>query len=151
MGARGPKPAPTVLKLLRGETRPSRVNHAEPTLPPPSTLSPPPTLKGAGLREWLRLVGSLSTAGVLTDGDMSLFEDFCRALSDLRRCEAKAARLGLERAIATGVQGTAIKLRAQVTQLRAHLGLTPSSRSGIRGTVKPPVSKLDSLLSRRRG
>ena len=30
MGRRGPAPTPTKLKLLRGETRPSRINRAEP-------------------------------------------------------------------------------------------------------------------------
>ena len=35
MGRRGPAPTPTKVKRLRGETRPSRLNHAEP-LPHPA-------------------------------------------------------------------------------------------------------------------
>ena len=132
MGARGPKRQPTALRLAKGETRPSRVNFDEPQLPAPSTLEPPAWLAGAGLQEWRRLAEPLKAAGVLTEGDRGAFTDYCGALSDLRRYEAKAKRVGLELAIAKGFAGMVLKLRAQVTQLRAHLGLSPSSRASVK-------------------
>jgi P27 family predicted phage terminase small subunit len=137
MGRRGFAPAVTAEKIAKGERRPSRVNYAEPQLDGPSSLQPPAGLKGAGLTEWTRQIAHLSERGVLTTADLTAFEDYCRALTELRRYEAKARAAGLELAIAKGFQGMVIKLRAQVNQLRQQCGLTPSSRSGVKATPKP--------------
>lgn len=134
MGLRGPKRQPTVLQLAKGETRPSRLNREEPRLPALATLDPPAWLTGAGLQEWRRLAEPLKVAGVLTEGDRGAFTDYCQALSDLRRYEAKAKRVGLELAIAKGYAGMTLKLRAQVKVLRAELGLSPSSRASVKAT-----------------
>jgi hypothetical protein len=40
MGRRGPAPTPTKVKMLRGETRPSRLNHREP-MPSPDVPKMP--------------------------------------------------------------------------------------------------------------
>lgn len=137
MGARGPRAAPTILKLMRGESRPSRVNRDEPELPPPTSPEPPKELTGEGVVEWRRLIGMLTQTGVLTDADLGAFEDYCLALTELRRYERQAAEVGAELAIAKGYAGLTVKLRAQVAQLRSHLGLTPSSRSGVKAAKKP--------------
>jgi P27 family predicted phage terminase small subunit len=110
------------------------VNYHEPDLPAPSAtdLAPPTSLKGVGRQEWMRLAQSLSVAGVLTAADRSAFLDYCLALSDLRRYEAKARRAGLELSIAKGYANQIVKLRTQVTALRSHLGLTPSSRAAVK-------------------
>jgi hypothetical protein len=47
MGRRGPKTAPLAVQLAKGESRPSRVNHAEPNLPATSA-EPPASLSGIG-------------------------------------------------------------------------------------------------------
>lgn len=132
MGRRGPPQAPTAEKTAKGETRPSRVNHKEPELPPVSTHRSPKGLDGAGKREWERLCPMLVAAAVLKDSDLMALEDYCRTISDLRKYENAAKRAGAERAIAKGTQGMVIKLRAQANQLRQQLGLTPSSRSNLR-------------------
>lgn len=152
MGRRGPAPAPSPLKLAKGERRPSRVNYDEPTLEPASTLEPPPDLAGLGLEEWTRLIGMLSERGVLTEADLSAFGDYCRALTELRRYEATSLAAGEELAIAKGYQGMVIKLRAQVNQLRQQCGLTPSSRSGVKAvkgkdkTANDPAARYLSAL-----
>ena len=128
------RPEPTAIRLAKGETRPSRVNYDEPVLPAPPSLTPPADLKGAGRTEWLRLGDSLRVAGVLTEADRSAFADYCYALSDLRRYEAKARRVGLELAIAKGYANQVRHLRAQVSMLRSHLGLTPSSRTSVKAS-----------------
>lgn len=145
MGARGPKPQPSALKLLRGNPGKRAVNKDEPTLPAPSrgALEPPEELQGAGRAEWERLVGDLVTGGVLTVADMGAFEDYCRGLSDLRRYEAKAKKAGPELAIAKGYQGMVVKLRAQVAQLRDRVGCSPSGRSQVKRASVPAVSKLE--------
>ena len=132
MGGKGFPPAPTAIKLAKGERRPSRVNYDEPQMAKPESLRPPSGLKGAGLREWQAQAKNLADRGVLTDADLTAFEDYCRALSELRNYEAKARKSGLELAIAKGYQGMVLKLRTQVNQLRQQCGLTPSSRTGVR-------------------
>jgi P27 family predicted phage terminase small subunit len=134
MGRRGFPAASRTEKLAKGERRPSRVNYAEPELPPPATLDPPAGLDGEGRAEWARQIAHLTDRGVLTAPDLTAFEDYCRALEELRRFEAKAKRAGPELAIAKGYQGMVIKLRAQVSHLRQQCGLTPASRSGVKAT-----------------
>ena len=128
----GRTPQPTALKLAKGERRPSRVNYDEPKMAPPESLKPPTGLSGAGLKEWTARAKDLADRGVLTDADLTAFEDYCRALSELRAYEAKAKKAGLELAIAKGYQGMVLKLRTQVNQLRQQCGLTPSSRGGVK-------------------
>ena len=120
------------MKLAKGESRPSRVNYDAPVLPAPENIAPPQGLGGAGKAEWMSQIGHLTTRGVLTAADLSAFEDYCRALTDLRLYEQKAKKSGPELAIAKGYQGMVIKLRAQCNQLRQQIGLTPSSRSGVK-------------------
>jgi P27 family predicted phage terminase small subunit len=131
MGSRGPKSAPTAIKLAKGERRPSRVNHSEPDLPAVSSLPTPRGLTGAGKREWKRIAAILRDAGILRETDTVVLENYCRSLTNLRDFETKAVEFGPEKAIATGIQGVVIKLRAQVNALGRELGLTPSSRSSI--------------------
>src|SRR5260221_4479192 len=127
MGRRGPRPAPSAVKRAKGETRPSRVNAAEPELEAPKNLEPPKDLVGPGRAEWIRLAQALSTRGVLTEGDLTIFEEYCRALTDLRRYERRASKTPTAVAIATGLLGAVTRLRGQLRQLAAELGLSPSS------------------------
>jgi len=143
LGRRGPAPAPTLLRLAKGERRPSRVNYEEPVVAPVATTAAPAGLDGAGLAEWVRLIGELTTKGLLTIADLTAFENYCRALSELRAYEAEAKKVGHELAIAKGYQGMAVKLRSQVNQLGAACGLSPSSRSGVKGSRKPEESSKD--------
>jgi P27 family predicted phage terminase small subunit len=155
MGTRGPKSRSAVLAFQSNETRPSRVNRDEPDLPAAKATPPPASLKGEGRREWLRLAPQLLQRGLLREADLSCFEDYCRALSDLRAYEHKARKVGLERAIAAGFQGMTVKLRAQVASLRNHLGLTPVSRASVRqvggGASSSPKGSIDAFLAQKRG
>jgi len=142
----GRTPQPTAVQVAKGERRPSRVNYEEPHLDAPSGVEPPHGLQGAGLAEWTRQIQHLSERGVLTTADLTAFEDYCRALTDLRRYEAKARKAGLELAIAKGYQGMVVKLRAQVNQLRQQCGLTPASRTGVKAHPKPTESPAERYL-----
>lgn len=143
MGRRGPAPTPTLLKLAKGERRPSRVNYEEPQLPAPDSTEPPAGLEGQGLAEWKRLVPQLAASGHLTVADMAGFEDYCRALTDLRTYEARQKKAGPELAIAKGYAGMTVKLRAQVAQYRSRLGLDPTSRSSVKAARKQEESPRD--------
>lgn len=74
---RGRKPKRAALKLASGETRPSRVNYAEPDMPLPASLEPPKRLKGAGLAMWREHAEPLTTAGSLKSSDIPLFAHVC--------------------------------------------------------------------------
>jgi P27 family predicted phage terminase small subunit len=136
---------------MRGETRPSRTNPDEPQLPEPTSAAqrPPATLTGEGRREWQRLIATLIARGVLTDADLAGFQDYCLALSDLRRYELKAKRAGAESAIQKGLAGMVVKLRAQVSMLRGHLGLSPSSRTAVHAVRGRPSTKLEGFHKRQ--
>jgi len=131
VGRRGPRPAPTAIKLAKGERRPSRVNYDEPEVPEVDDLKPPPGLAGVALAEWRRLGPQLRDVGVLRTTDLGALEDYCRRLGDLRSYETRAKRAGVN-AISMGYAGMVTKLQAQVNALRREFGLTPASRSSVR-------------------
>lgn len=143
MGRRGPAPTPTAIKLAKGERRPSQVNYDEPVIEPAESLAAPKGLEGVGLEEWNEQIQRLNDRGVLTAADLRAFEDYCRALSELRTHEQTAKEAGVELAIAKGYQGMVVKLRAQVNQLRQQCGLTPSSRTGVKAAKGQSAQKAD--------
>lgn len=147
MAGKGFAPASKAEKLAKGERRPSRVNYQEPELAAPASLEPPDGLEGAGLTEWRKQIGILTDRGVLTAADLTAFEDYCRALEDLRRFEVKLKRAAPELAIAKGYVSAVVKLRAQVNVLRQQCGLTPVSRRGVKATAtRPETSPADRYL-----
>lgn len=144
---RGNRRLPDAIKATRGTLRLCRTNPAAPVLPT-SPWDPPADLKGEGLAEWQRLMPILQEAGVLTDGDRGLFERYCRVLTTLRRVEAAAQRASLEVALAKGYLGQLNKLTTQFRQLAAELGLTPSSRGGVKRAEKAQPGKLEQFMRR---
>ena len=84
MGARGPKPAPTHLKLLKGEQE-SRVNRDEP-LPSEAKVEAPPDMTEGGRKIWDELAKDLIDKGCLTPWDVYTFEAFCEAVAQYREC-----------------------------------------------------------------
>lgn len=86
MGKRGPKPQPTVLKLVRGETRPSRVGDpSKEVKPPPLDVEPPSFLDADAMAWWNKYAPSLITRGLLTFWDVPMFAALCTALAHYAR------------------------------------------------------------------
>jgi P27 family predicted phage terminase small subunit len=135
MGRRGPKPQPSVLQIVRGNPGRRPPNTAEPELAP-AKRDVPAGLKGSAKKEWLRLIDELTTKGVLTVGDLRSFEQYCRIVGEVDAYEKLIARVGREAAHKLGYANYLLKLRTQERQERAHLGLTPSSRSGVKTVTK---------------
>ena len=71
MGARGPQPTPTRLKVLRGETRPSRLNRTEPR--PRGELPRMPTdLDPAARGVWRHVLREMGDSRVITAVDADI-------------------------------------------------------------------------------
>ena len=80
MGKRGPAPLPTSIKLLHGETRPSRLNPDAPR--PIARLPIPPADMDPRAREvWDRQIESMAATGVLTPVDTDSLRAYCEAVS----------------------------------------------------------------------
>ncbi len=131
MGQRGPRPEPTALKLARGNPGKRPINHDEPELT--AAKSKPPTgLPAAARKEWIRLADELVNAGVLTVGDLQTFEQYCRLVADVEKVQKLVHRTGWIDAKKLGYVRDLKDLRAQLKQFAAELGLTPTSRSGVK-------------------
>jgi P27 family predicted phage terminase small subunit len=145
MGRRGPPPQPTALKIERGNPGRRPLNADEPVLAPPSR-DVPDGMTGRAKQEWLRLVDELTDKGVLTIADMDAFEEYCWIVGDVHEYRQLIRKVGKEEAHALGYVNYFNKLRTQLRQQAAHLGLTPSSRSSVKA-VKTP--KQDEAQTRR--
>lgn len=135
MGRRGPAPTPTKVKLLQGETRPSRVNYREPV---PAAGGPrmPSDMDDAAKTVWRRIVRD-SPDGVIRSIDADVLRCYCEAVSRY----AQAARLYAQSGPLLNARAGVVKnplgqpLREHLEAVRTlarELGLTPSSRAGLR-------------------
>jgi P27 family predicted phage terminase small subunit len=145
---RGRKPTPTALKLERGNPGHRPINAEEPVLAAASAIVPS-GLKGRARKEWTRLANELITKGVLTVGDMHAFEEYCTLVGEVDSYEKLIRRVGRETAHRLGYANYLLKLRTQLRQQAAHLGLTPSSRSGVKA-VKIVATKSEAQTKRER-
>lgn len=146
MGLRGVQPQPTALKIARGNPG-RRPIPTEPELPPASKAVPA-GMTGKAKAEWLRLVDELVDSGVLTIGDLDAFEEYCYLVADVQRYRRLIRKVGDEQATALGYANYFNKLRTQKRQQAAHLGLTSTSRSGVKPAKVTP--KDDAATKRAR-
>jgi P27 family predicted phage terminase small subunit len=87
VGKRGPAPAPTALKLIKGvhKHNPDRVNRSEP-VPAADVVAPPVWLSEEARQLWDQLAPDLERQGVLKPWDCEEFGVWCDAAA--RRREA---------------------------------------------------------------
>ena len=149
MGSRGPAGRPTELKLLAGETRPSRVNYDTPR---PRARRPirPPDLSPAALAVWRRVIREYGDSGVLTALDSDVLRVYCEAVA---RYSQAAVMLATTGPLVKGARhGELVKnplhqvVRENADLVRLHareLGLTPSARSSVRSVEA--VEQIDEL------
>jgi P27 family predicted phage terminase small subunit len=138
MGKRGPAPAPTALKLVKG-TRRDRVNTAGPKpAPDPNVLDPPAWLSTGAVDVWNLLAPQLVRQGVLTSWDVHAFTVLCEAIVIHERATAELADQGMT--VDSSHGGRAKNPLLQIVRdsaqtIRAfaqEFGLTPSARAGIK-------------------
>lgn len=157
MGRRGPQPTPTKLKVLRGETRPSRINREEPQ-PAPNVPTLPADMDLAAVAVWKRVMGEFGHTRVITAADADVFRLYCETVARYEEASRLLTRSGpLVKGARSGeyVKNPLVQVArdygALMLQLAGTLGLTPSSRTGIKAqAVAEPESALDRIRAQRR-
>ena|SRR5690349_16653669 len=152
MGARGPKPRPTHLKVIEGE-RESRINRNEP-LPTEGEVVKP-VMGEAASAIWDELAEDLMDKGCLTPWDVYLFEAFCEAVAAFRENRDLLRQNGYT---ARGSHGGVIKsphhqimrdCQQTMAQIGSRFGFTPGDRANLE--IKQPetghASGAERLLS----
>lgn len=140
MGQRGPQPKPTHLRVLEGETRPSRLNAAEPQ-PLNRAARPPEWLSDAGRVEWDRVLPELRAMGAGRESDAPALAAYCEAVARLAAASQLVARGGM---LLRGREGNMVKnpavsmasaASADVRYWAREFGLTPAARQPLRVEV----------------
>lgn len=152
MGERGPAPTPTKLKLLRGETRPSRINRAEPE--PGGAPRMPEGMSAPSKRVWRRIIRDYGRTGVITTADSDVFRAYCDSV--VRYVQADTV-LQASGPLVRGHDRELVKnplhqiVRDNAALLRGfarELGLTPSARSGVSGLAQGEDDPFEQFLAR---
>lgn len=134
--AKGRKPLPSKLKLLRGNPGKRPINKNEPQ-PVPSIPEIPPELDEVAAAEWTRVCPELMAIGVLTKLDRSALSAYCQSWSQWLGAIEK---LKLHGPVVKAPSGFPIQnpyfsiANSALKQMKAFLtefGMTPSSRSRI--------------------
>ena len=140
MGKRGPNAKPTKLKVLQGNPGKKKLNENEP-MPkeykePPK---PPHYLDYYAKKEWERQIEHLTNTGLVTQADLTMFQEYCEFHAHCVRLHMEIRENGYEfrtgennhyhqRMPSTSVLKDYIKIK---TNLAEQLGLTPSARTNI--------------------
>lgn len=166
MGARGPAPKPTALKVLQGNPgrRPLTQNEPKPRV---QRLRCPLWLDPEAQQEWRRLSPELRRLGLLTFVDLAVFAAYCQAYSRWRQAERALSEHGLvmeiggkedEEGKRTGAylqQRPEVSIAQKYHQLMvaagAKLGLDPSSRSRISVPEPKAEDPFDEFLRGKSG
>jgi len=136
MGARGPAPKATNLKILEGNPGKRPLNHDEPH--PEVGAVCPGWLSNSAALEWQRLAPILESCNILTKADADTLAAYCDSLVNYKRVTKEIETAPL---IETGVRGgTRVNplLAAQknyaelMVKFGTKLGLSPSDRGSIK-------------------
>ena len=150
MGRRGPAPTPTKVKILRGETRPSRVNYREP-IPSSDVPKMPADMDAEAKVVWRRVISSMGHLGVIRVPDSDILRCYCEAVSRY----AQAARLYAGSGPLVRRDGGLVKnplhqvIRDDSDQIRLfarELGLSPSARVGLHAEPEHNFDFIDPAL-----
>jgi P27 family predicted phage terminase small subunit len=135
VGRRGPAPAPTRLKLLKG-TEPGRINTSEPK-PLAGPVVKPDWLSPRASEEWDRVGPHLEHMRTLTGADEMALAVYCEAVARWRGLAEVVAKsppviqregLLVKNPAYSQIRDAAIEVRMYAREF----GLTPSARAGIR-------------------
>jgi P27 family predicted phage terminase small subunit len=142
--ARGRKPLPTHIHLLRGKAGKRPLNFHEPK-PPAAVPTPPQHLTKAARAEWFRVTKHLRALNLLTQLDRAVLAAYCDCYDRWVQATAMIQQHGLVLKMGgTLIQSPYVSISNKaLEQMRAfmgELGLTPSSRTRI---VAPRLDDVD--------
>ena len=156
MGRRGPPPTPTPLRVLRGETRPSRLKPGSPA-PADGWPEQPDDLSPGALTVWQRVHRAYGATGVITAADADGLRAYCEAVVRYRQAATALEQSGplVRDAHRSGLVKNPLHqiVRDNADLMRAwarELGLTPAARVGLRADSAAPASPLADFLARGR-
>ncbi len=133
MGRRGPAPTPTKLRMLRGESRPSRLPQGEP-VPRDAPPVPPRWLTAEARAVWDRVTAELGAMGMCHAADTDALVVYCTAVVNHARAQQlldvtgpliKGAEGGVVRSPAVAVVHASATV---ISRFAREFGLTPSAR-----------------------
>ena len=140
----GPAPAPTKLRMLRGNPSRRPLNKSEPRPKAKArTPSAPSDLGPDGQREWRRLAKELMGLGLLTTVDLTAFRAYCDVYETYTDAMRNIRQFGCIIKTPKGFLMTspyvhlANKALAQMLQLMQEFGMTPAARSRVEVGGKP--------------
>lgn len=144
MGKRGPRPTPTALKLVSGNTQ--KVNDDEP-LPESGLPICPPSTDSELLEVWNYTLKQMRAMRIVTQADRDTLYAYCQAVISHRRA---SDTLAMEGPIVMGSMGSPVKHPAATMQKEAavlmrqyaqEFGLTPSARTSIKVSAQTPIER----------
>lgn len=137
MGARGPAPLPTAVKVLRGNPGKRRLNDREPQPGAERLPSAPRWMGEEARRQWRKVAGPLHRCGLLTEIDALALAMLCEAFAQYIKAKETVDTDGMLLTGATGnlYQHPAVSLmkgaRVEILKWAREFGMTPSARSRI--------------------
>jgi hypothetical protein len=136
----GPRPTATVLKLIRGESKPYRLKNDRPKLATPPEPPPDARLTEAEQRQWDYLIRTVYVPGVHGASDGAAFLKVARLLVRVNLCDAKIEQFGLVmkdpktgRPTLQPYTRLSRDLWRQIGLALAEIGATPAGRVKIAG------------------
>ena len=144
--ANGPRRLTNKDKALRGETRPHKLNEAEPQVVAGEPKRPP-WVKGRALAEWKVKVGQLAEVGMLTTIDDTALGLYCVAWAKVEKLIPLVESWGHTLVAANGgyVRNpdsvALVQAETALNRAMVELGITPSSRTRVKAAPKPKSNK----------
>jgi len=146
MGARGPAPKPTALKVLQGNPGKRALPKGEPRPARGKVPAAPRWLGEEARREWRRVARALHGAGLLTEADHDALALYCETFASWRRAEEQVRMKGEVVRTAGGnvIQNPYLSIANRAKKdallLLREFGMTPAARSRI--SVDAPAEEL---------
>ena len=114
MGMRGPKPTPTVLKLIQGNPGKRPLNLSDGVNPPIQIPAPPKWLSNHAVKEWRRIGAELAQLGLIAEIDKASLATYCQTWGDL--CDLELAFAAQKKMVRDRTDGSDTSLMAAYFQ-----------------------------------
>jgi len=151
MGARGPKPKPTQLRVLEGNPGRLPINQAEPV--PQGAATCPDYLSEDAKGKWREIMDSVPP-GMITLADAGLLEAYCEAWALHKRATEELRNtkdlFGDSLVTRSGKPSPYLRIRNDAAKtmasLATRLGLSPADRNGLKLGVPKERNKWAALI-----